>query len=111
MQAGRGSAITLHLCLNSGAHGHRGRPDTRVQASGKPGPSGDKGRVAEEQDILEALAKRGVTTDPLVVPTYVRVTNPADFQVSSMYESVNDPLIQTSGADLRGRLAWQGLGR
>jgi hypothetical protein len=52
------------------------------------------GLVEDEANILEALGKNGITTDPLVVPTYVRVTNPADFQITSMYDSANDPLIR-----------------
>ena len=51
--------------------------------------------VEDERNILEGLTANGIKTDPLVVPTYVRVKNPADFQVTSLYESAQDPLIRS----------------
>lgn len=42
--------------------------------------------VEVEQSLLENLTNAGVTTDPLVIPTFVRVTNPADFQTTALYD-------------------------
>jgi len=51
--------------------------------------------VDVEQSILDDLSKHGIKTDPLVVPTYVRVRNPINFQVNAKYDSVQDPALRS----------------
>ena len=42
--------------------------------------------VEMEVSLLENLTNAGVVTDPLVIPTFVRVSNPADFQTTALYD-------------------------
>ena len=48
--------------------------------------------VEMEQASLDNLTKHGITTDPLVIPLYVNVQNPADFQKSASY-NISDGLV------------------
>lgn len=50
--------------------------------------------VEMEAELVDHLAKNGVTTDPMVVPVYLRVSNPADFQTSAIFQSTDDPLVR-----------------
>jgi hypothetical protein len=49
--------------------------------------------VTLEQDIQARLVESGVTIDPLVLPLYTSVRNPADFRESAMFESIDEPMI------------------
>ena len=51
--------------------------------------------VEIEEELLNNLTSAGVKTDPLVLPTYVRVLNPVDFQRGTLYHGGADPLIQS----------------
>ena len=51
--------------------------------------------VEMEESYLTNLTEAGVKSDPLVLPTYVRVLNPVDFQRGRLYHGGADPLIQS----------------
>lgn len=51
--------------------------------------------VENEKAYLDALSAAGVKTDPLVIPVYLRVRNPVDFQESAMFDNAQDPLIRS----------------
>jgi len=51
--------------------------------------------VDQEQAIVKRLAAAGVEPDPLVMPLYTRVRNPADFRETARFDSIDDPLIRS----------------
>jgi hypothetical protein len=51
--------------------------------------------VEMEESYLTTLTEAGVKSDPLVLPTYVRVLNPVDFQRGTLYHGGADPLVQS----------------
>lgn len=51
--------------------------------------------VEMEESYLTNLTDAGIKSDPLVLPTYVRVKNPADFQRGTIYHGGADPLVQS----------------
>lgn len=51
--------------------------------------------VEMEESYLTNLTEAGIKSDPLVLPTYVRVLNPVDFQRGRLYHGGADPLIQS----------------
>ena len=51
--------------------------------------------VEMEESYLTNLTEAGIKSDPLVLPTYVRVKNPVDFQRGTVYHGGADPLIQS----------------
>ena len=42
--------------------------------------------VDEEQELNEYLIERGLLVEPMVIPTFVRVMNPADFRTRTIYQ-------------------------
>tara|TARA_B110000046_G_scaffold10626_1_gene10632 strand:+ start:33483 stop:43205 length:9723 start_codon:yes stop_codon:yes gene_type:complete len=50
--------------------------------------------VEMEESYLTNLTEAGIKSDPLVLPTYVRVKNPVDFQRGTIYHGGADPLVQ-----------------
>lgn len=50
--------------------------------------------VEIEQSLQDNLTQNGIVPDPMVVPTYVQVKNPADFQVNAIYDNANDPMFR-----------------
>jgi hypothetical protein len=51
--------------------------------------------VSLDQDIQARLVEAGVTIDPLVLPLYTNVRNPADFRESAMFDSIDEPMIRS----------------
>ena len=51
--------------------------------------------VEMEESYLTNLTEAGIKSDPLVLPTYVRVKNPVDFQRGTIYHGGADQLVQS----------------
>lgn len=51
--------------------------------------------VELEQALEGRLVEAGVEIDPMVLPLFTRVRNPADFRESAVFESLDDPMIRS----------------